>query len=273
MYKGDSHIHSCFSADSDEKLENIIERAIEIGLDEIVITDHMDYNDDEKDDIFVFNIDDYLKTLNAYRQKYKDKINIKIGMELGIQPQLFKRYEPILKSDAYDFLIGSSHSAMGIDVGYLEYHEHFKNKDEAHRRYFEEILKNLEIYDNTHINTYGHLDFIRRYGGGIFRDHSELNLELHREIIDEILKKLIEKKIGLELNTSGIRYGLGEFHPCNEIFKRYKELGGEIITLGSDAHRACDIAKDFDKAREFLKSLGFKYFCTFTKKKIEYREL
>ena len=81
MYKGDSHIHSCFSTDSNEKLENIIERAIELGLDGIVVTDHMDYADREEDDYFVFNIDEYLKTLKALKEKYKDKINLKIGME------------------------------------------------------------------------------------------------------------------------------------------------------------------------------------------------
>lgn len=271
MYKGDSHVHSCFSTDSNEKLENIFERAIELGLNEITITDHMDYADREEDDYFVFNINDYLKTLNAYKQKYKDRLNIKIGMELGLQPQLYKRFEPILKSDVYDFLIGSSHAVDGIDAGFSELYRRFKNKDELHKRYFETILENLEVYDG--INTYGHLDYIIRYGGAFFPDHKELNLELHKELIDKILTKLIEKKIGLEINTSGIRYKVGDFHPRREILARYRELGGEIITLGSDAHKASDIAKDFDTAREHLKSLGFTHFCTFTKKKPEFHEL
>ena len=271
MYKGDTHVHSCFSMDSNEELEKIFERAIELGFDEITITDHMDCEEREEDDYFVFNIEDYLKTLNAYKQKYKEKLKIKIGMELGIQPHTHKRFEEILKSDCYDFLIGSSHAVDGLDSSLSALYKRFKNKDELHRRYFEIILENIEKYDG--INTYGHLDYIRRYGGAYFPDHKKVDLELHKDLIDKILKKLIEKKIGLEVNTSGIRYGVGDFHPCREIIARYKELGGEIITIGSDAHKASDIGKDFDSARELLKSLGFKYFCVFTNKKPEFHEL
>ena len=271
MYKSDSHLHSNFSTDSTEKLENIIERAIELGLDEIVITDHMDYADTEEEDCFVFNIEDYLKTLKELREKYKDKINLKIGMELGVQPHLYKRYEPILKSDEYDFLIGSSHAIDGIDASFSRLYQKFENKDELHRRYFETILENLEIYEG--INTYGHLDYIRRYGGAFFPNHKEVDLELHKELIDKILKKLIEKNIGLEINTSGIRYQVGDFHPCTEILKRYRELGGKIITIGSDAHKALDVGKDIENAKKHLKSLGFTHYCTFTKKKPEFREL
>ncbi|MCF2625802.1 histidinol-phosphatase HisJ family protein [Fusobacterium perfoetens] len=271
MYKGDSHVHSRFSADSKEKLENIFEKAVELGLDEITITDHMDFADREEDDLFVFDIDEYVKTLNTYKQKYKDKLIIKIGVEVGIQPHLYKRYEPVLKANCWDFIIGSSHSVDHMDVGYNDIYLKYKTKNEVHRRYFETILENLDIYHD--ISVYGHLDFIRRYGGGVHSDHKIIDLELHKELIDKILKKLISKNIGIEINTSGIRYGVGDFHPCREILARYKELGGKIITIGSDAHRAEDIAKDFGEAKELLKSLGYKYFCTFTNRKLEFKEL
>lgn len=271
MYKGDTHIHSCFSMDSNEDLEKIFERAIELGFDEIAITDHMDYEAKEEDDYFVFDIKKYIETLNYYKEKYKNKLKIKIGMELGLQPHLYERYEPILKSDCYDFLIGSSHAVDGLDSSVSALYKKFKNKDELHKRYFEIILENIEKYEG--INTYGHLDYIRRYGGAFFPDYKIINLELHKNLIDKILNKLIEKKIGLEVNTSGIRYGVGDFHPCKEILARYKELGGEIITIGSDAHKSADIGKDFDSARELLKSLGFKYFCVFTNRKPEFKEL
>lgn len=271
MYKGDSHVHSKFSADSREELENIFERAVELGLDEITITDHMDFADDEKDDLFVFDVEEYCRTLYAYRQKYKNKLNIKVGVEVGIQPHLYGRYEPILKAGCWDFIIGSSHSVDHIDVGHNEIYLKYKTKDEVHRRYFETILENLDIYDD--ISVYGHLDFIRRYGGGVHKDHKIIDLELHKDLIDKILKKLIEKNIGIELNTSGIRYGVNDFHPCREIVLRYKELGGKIITIGSDAHKAEDVAKDFDKAKKLLKDLGFKQFCTFTNRKVEFKEL
>ena len=70
-----------------------------------------------------------------------------------------------------------------------------------------------------------------------------------------------------------MRYGLKDFHPCRRNLERYKELGGRIITMGSDAHKASDIMKDFDKAREELKEIGFEKFCTFEKRKAIYRDL
>ena len=101
----------------------------------------------------------------------------------------------------------------------------------------------------------------------------ELRHFLHQDIIDEILKKLISKNIGIEVNTSGLRYGLKNFHPHINILKRYKKFGGEIITIGSDSHRSEDIMKDFDIVKKLLKELGFNSYCTFKNKKIEYRDL
>ena len=145
------------------------------------------------------------------------------------------------------------------------------SKDEAHRMYFEEILETIKLFPR--ISVCGHLDFINRYGKAFHNDYKEINFELHKEIIDQIFIKLIKKNIGIELNTSGLRYGLKDFHPCRRNLERYKELGGRIITMGSDAHKASDIMKDFDKAREELKEIGFEKFCTFEKRKAIYRDL
>lgn len=117
------------------------------------------------------------------------------------------------------------------------------------------------------------MDFINRYGRSVYDDYKKINFEMHKELIDKILIKLIEKNIGIEINTSALRYGLRDFHPCRKILKRYKELGGKIITMGSDAHRALDITRDFDKAREVLKEIGFEKFCVFEQRKAEYKEL
>ena len=144
-------------------------------------------------------------------------------------------------------------------------------KDEAHRIYFEEVLNTIDLFPK--INVCGHLDFINRYGRSVYDDYKKINFEMHKELIDKILIKLIEKNIGIEINTSALRYGLRDFHPCRKILKRYKELGGKIITMGSDAHRALDIMRDFDKAREVLKEIGFEKFCVFEQRKAEYKEL
>lgn len=217
MYKADSHIHSNFSGDSVERLENIAERAIELGMDEITITDHLDLDYADGIKIFELDVPKYIETLKKLKETYRDRIKIKIGVELGLQPQLVRKYDGI-----------------------------FNCED---------------------------IDFINRYGKAFHNDYREINFELHKEIIDQIFIKLIKKNIGIELNTSGLRYGLKDFHPCRRNLERYKELGGKIITMGSDAHKASDIMKDFNKAREELKEIGFEKFCTFEKRKVEYRDL
>lgn len=270
MYKADSHVHSNFSGDSMEKIESIIERAIELGMNEITITDHLDLDFPGDVNIFELDFEKYIETLKNLKKEYKNNIKLKIGIELGLQPQLKDSYNKIFECEDIDFIIGSSHCVKGMDIADKSFFEKYA-KDEAHKLYFEEILKNIDAFPK--ISIYGHLDFINRYGRSIYDDYKKINLHMHKEIIDEILKKLIEKGIGIEINTSALRYGLRDFHPCRKILKRYKELGGEIITIGSDAHRALDIMRDFDKAKETLKELGFKNFCTFEKRKVEYRSL
>lgn len=270
MYKADSHVHSSFSGDSMEKLENIIERAIETGMDEITITDHLDLEFPGEINIFELDFKTYVETLKKLKKLYRNNIKIKIGIELGLQPQLEGKYDEIFNCEDIDFIIGSFHCVKGMDVADRKFFEKYA-KDEAHRIYFEEILNTIDLFPK--INVCGHLDFINRYGRSVYDDYKKINFEMHQELIDKILIKLIEKNIGIEINTSALRYGLRDFHPCRKILKRYKELGGKIITMGSDAHRALDIMRDFDKAREVLKEIGFEKFCVFEQRKAEYKEL
>lgn len=270
MYKADSHVHSSFSGDSMEKLENIIERAIETGMDEITITDHLDLEFPGEINIFELDFKTYVETLKKLKKFYRNNIKIKIGIELGLQPQLEGKYDEIFNCEDVDFIIGSFHCVRGMDVADRKFFEKY-SKDEAHRIYFEEILNTIDLFPK--INVCGHLDFINRYGRSVYDDYKKINFEMHKELIDKILIKLIEKNIGIEINTSALRYGLRDFHPCRKILKRYKELGGKIITMGSDAHRALDIMRDFDKAREVLKEIGFEKFCVFEQRKAEYKEL
>lgn len=87
------------------------------------------------------------------------------------------------------------------------------------------------------------------------------------EIIEEILKTLISNGKGIEINTAGFKYGLGHPNPHEKVLKLYHELGGEIITIGSDAHECKHLAYDFEKVPEILKNCGFRYYSEFTGRK------
>ena len=140
-----------------------------------------------------------------------------------------------------------------------------RSEFQAYHRYFEVLLKNLETF--SCFDTCGHIDYVVRYGPNQNRDYS---YEKYQDILDAILKKLIEKQIGLECNTAGFKYGLGHPNPTEKILARYRELGGEILTLGSDAHAPEHIAYHFKKTAELLKECGFQYYTVFKERKPEF---
>jgi len=134
-----------------------------------------------------------------------------------------------------------------------------------YRDYLEEVLHNLKRFDG--FQSYGHLDYIVRYGSHRTQYYNIPDL---LDIIDELLKTAIEKGIGIEINTAGLKHGLGFPHPHPDILKRYRELGGEIITIGSDAHRPEHIAYGFHDAADILKACGFSYYTIFRNRNAEF---
>jgi len=258
--KADYHMHSSFSGDSNAPMEEMIKKAISLGLTHICITEHYDpdyvYVPGEES-IFELNTDSYLYELLRLREKYKDQIFVGFGVELGLQPHLKKQLAVYAKSYDFDFIIGSSHICNRKDPYFPAFFEG-KTEDEAHHEYFEtvyECVKKLPYFD-----VYGHLDYVVRYGP---TKNANYTYEKHADILDQILRYLIENEKGIELNTGGFKESLGQPNPCIDILKRYRVLGGERITIGSDAHTPSDIARDFDKASAILKECGFQYYCIF----------
>ena len=261
MFKADYHVHSSFSDDCGESIEKIYLKALELGLTEIAITDHMDPDFPRRDDLFDLDFPFYIRKMKEYRDKWSDLLDLKIGLELGMQPHLFQRLEQVFQDPDLDFIIGSLHCSDHTEFFDGSFFRG-RSRDEAHRSYFTAIHENLCVFRN--ISVLGHLDFIRRYGKEQYGDsHRDIDYRLHMDVIDEILRLAIDEGIGIEVNTSGYRKGLGQPHPDERILKRYHYLGGEIITLGSDAHKADDMAGEFTKATALLEKVGFRYICGF----------
>ncbi|MDE7428670.1 MAG: histidinol-phosphatase HisJ family protein, partial [Lachnospiraceae bacterium] len=195
------------------------------------------------------------------------KITLLFGIELGLQPHLSKRNAAFAKAHDYDFIIGSSHLCNGKDPYYASFYEG-RSQEEAYREYFESILENLKVYSN--FDVYGHLDYVVRYGPQKDEGYS---YELYRELFDKILTKLIDMGRGIEVNTGGLAKGMRDVHPCSGILKRYRELGGEIVTVGSDAHVTGLIAHAFDRAGEILKDCGFRYYAVYEKRQPVFHKL
>ncbi|MCM1100849.1 MAG: histidinol-phosphatase HisJ family protein [Clostridium sp.] len=267
----DCHLHSHHSGDSDAPMEEMVLKGIESGLKAMCFTEHNDFDyppaPGEPADLFELNADSYLYELLGLKEKYADRIKLLFGLELGLQPQVFRENAVFARSHEYDFIIGSSHICHGKDPYYPAFFEG-RSDEEAYREYFESELENIRKFSN--FDVYGHLDYVVRYGAA--RD-SGYSYDKYKDILDTILETLLEKEKGIELNTGALRNGMKDFNPCKDVLKRYRELGGEIITVGSDAHRAQDIGSGFGRAAEVLQECGFKYYTVFEKRLPEYIRL
>ena len=260
----DQHMHCNFSGDSDALPEDMIRAGIAHGLSGICFTDHLDYDYPEEPNIFLLDFDNYFKVLPDLREKYADKISVNIGIELGLQPQAAGQNLAVAEKYPFDFIIGSSHVVNHMDPYYPEF---FAGRDEdaAYMEYFESVLENIN--SGVDFDVYGHIDYVVRYGPN---KNAFYTYEKFKDIIDEILTQLISKGKGIEVNTGGFKYGLGHPNPTEDIIKRYWELGGEIITMGADAHVPEYVAYEFDKTAQIIKNCGFKYYTVFKNRKAEF---
>ena len=262
MFFADYHIHTSFSSDSDAPMESMILSAIAHGLNEIAFTDHVDI--DDRYDYTDYN--QYIPFLNNLKDKYKDKINIILGVEIGLEHIHSKLINDLTTEFPFEFIIGSSHSVTTHDL-YFDREKYFdnKSKQDTYTFYFTEMLKNIQTCNDFCV--YGHIDFISRYG--TYDDNSLIYSDFS-DCIDAVLKELISGGKGIEINTSGFRYGINQPYPQKAILTRYKELGGEIVTIGSDAHFTRDVADHIPYAYDFLKSSGFDYVSVFRNRKPQF---
>lgn len=271
MITADYHLHSSFSGDSHEPMENMVRAAIQKGLTHICFTEHMDMDypvtEDTPEGIFLVNTDSYLYDLATLKNKYAKGIRILFGIELGLQPHLNKELALYARSHEFDFIIGSTHIVNKKDPYYPSFYEG-RSEEEAYREYFQGIIDNIKKFKN--FDVCGHLDYVVRYGPEMDKNYSYAK---YMDLFDKILELLLENEKGIELNTGNLRKGTREASPCSAILKRYREMGGEIITIGSDAHCAKDVASDFAKAAEVLTDCGFRYYCIYENRLPEYKKL
>lgn len=260
----DYHTHSYYSDDGHAPISDMVEAAIDKGLKQIAVTDHYDpdycaagWSSSDLD------FDSYFEELTKATEKYKDKIKVIKGLEIGIQHgQTIEKCKKASLSHDYDFILGSFHCAEGFELscgGFFD-NRTLESAAQAFYQYTYECIQSFGDFD-----VLGHINVIDRYAPAIPESGCYINA------VSEILSLLISNGKGIELNTSSIRYGLGEHTtPTAEILKLYRSLGGEIITTGSDAHNPKHVGYRLDWAYEKLKSAGFRYITTFSRRKPEF---
>lgn len=273
----DYHTHTVFSSDSMYPMEDCIKDAISLGIEEICFTDHVDYGiKDDWDDLrnnkatkkyFNVDYDKYFSDLETLREKYKNQITIKNGLEFGIQKYNIEKYNKLFEKYPLDFIILSVHQIDDKEFWNHSYQDG-KTEKEYYEDYFNEIYYLVQNYSNYCV--LGHLDMMKRYDE---KDGYNPFVE-NKEIITKILKRVIADGKGIELNTSSIKYKLDDLMPSRDILKLYPELGGEVLTIGSDSHCKRDLKNShIEELKQELRDIGFTKFCTFEKMKPTFHEL
>lgn len=240
----DTHMHTEFSTDSVMKIEDAVKRAKEIGLG-IIITEHMDINFPRKGE-FIFNVDEYLSKFSNYRNS-----KVLLGIELGMRMDAIKENEEIEKNHNFDYVIGSIHFVNKVDIFDQKMYEN-KDKRLVYEEYFKNMIDCLKCH--KYIDTLAHIDYICRYA--TFAD-KEIYYNDFRNSIDGILKYIISNDICLEINTRRLN-NKNTFKSLISIYKRYSELNGHYVTIGSDAHKTESIGSNFDAATEILEQCNLK---------------
>ncbi len=259
----DYHMHSRVSFDGQDTGEALARAASERGLQEICFTDHLDYDPLNQMGVLAFDDAAYCAEYDALELP---GLKIRRGMEFGMTAGNKAQFQKDLKRRPFDFVLGSIHFVDDLDVYFPEWWSG-KTVWEAERRYLEATLECVKIHDD--FDVLAHLTYIAK-------THSHpaprpVPFHDHREIIEEIFRVLAAKGKGLEMNTSGFDR-CGGFLPTADYFRRFKELGGEIVTVGSDAHNVARVGQYAFDACDILKDI-FGYVCTFEDRKAVFHKL
>jgi histidinol-phosphatase (PHP family) len=259
-YLMDYHVHSTHSTDAISSIIEICQSAVSRGISEIVITDH--FEPSNGDELYqIYNQKGYWSEITKAKQQYRGKLKVKMGVELG-QPHIFQEGSKIVMKDfPYDYVIASAHKLPdGRDMSQIDYSS--ITIEDACEMYLGQI-NNLIDWQN--FDCVGHMDLIKRYSASTYGKN--LSLTCQHELLTQVLKKLIESGKGIEINTSGLRQKPKETMPGLDVLALYHKLGGEILTIGSDAHKAEDVGKGINEAIMLAMEAGFKFITSFDKRK------
>lgn len=264
----DYHVHTNISRDSQAPYYDMVMAEYNAGVRNLCVTDHCDTVDWRTMDYFPACRTVARQELEAYEAntgRFPRDLNLRMGIELA-EVQFYPALLDELTAPPWlDFILGSYH----ITRQYGDFHD-LDYRDPAYRaRLWDIYLADLQtIAELNFFDVMAHIGYFRRYAFQQGVDDG-LTLARHGDRVERLLKTLIQNGRGIEINCSGLRDGCGPF-PSEEILRFYKALGGEIITIGSDAHRPQDAAKMVAEGQALLRECGFRYITVFTKHKPEF---
>jgi len=244
----DTHVHSHHSPDSQAPIEALARAAIARGLRGLTLTEHAEWYPEDPAYGFL-DMDTYLSELDAVRVNVQGEIQVLAGLEMGNPHEFPDEAKALIAAYPLDLVIASVHWIEG-EPGW-ERVAFGEGLTETYERYLREVVAMVSQAD---FDVLGHLDLVRRDSWALF--HRTIPLDGFMDLIDQILCQLIAQQRALEINTSGLRNGLGSTLPDLQILQRYRELGGELVVFGSDSHRPDDLGYGFEVARGLMEAIG-----------------
>jgi len=256
----DYHVHTRFSCDSEAQMATFCEAAIARGLREIALTDHADFGPDDPPGYF--RPAEYLAAIEHCRARYAGQLTIRAGVEMG-EPHIFTpEARDVLSAGEFDFVIGSAHYADGMQAGWKPaFFE--QSLQQAYEAYFRQVVCLAQEGD---FDILGHLDLVKRDAYKFGKPYDGPGP--YADMIRTALRATVERGKGIEINTSPLRKGLSEPCPSPDILRWYRELGGEILTLGSDAHTPDAVGADIETALEMARAAGFARLARFERRQL-----
>lgn len=269
----DYHNHcKPWSPDAEDTMLAMARAAYKKGITHLCITNHIENCAQTpmfSDQFPPFHDYEGLKReFDRVRAKMPPELDMRLGCEIGSPHYVPEEGRKIYSSPIFDFAIGSVHNLRGKrDFYYLVYPDDF----EKFRPEVEEYLdENIALAASGLCDVIGHLGYMRRY---MARQNKGFDMMTFEDRLRELFKVCVDRGVGIELNASGLTDALHGFIPEPEVLKLYRELGGEIITCGTDAHETGKIGVGIREAYELLRSLGYKYVCLYKNHKPEFIRL
>ncbi|MGN1060640.1 MAG: histidinol-phosphatase HisJ family protein [Candidatus Coproplasma sp.] len=249
----DVHIHTKFSFDSKEEPENYLNKAIGLNVKTIGFSEHYDYDAylDGAKDVNLADLDSYINNIGKLKKDYP-KLEILQGIEFGYRKEALPKYKELLQHYPIDYVINSLHTLPNRGDCYHDDFFEGKPLKDSYFEYFKGVLES--VYADYDYQIIGHIGYVCRYRKG---DGSKINYADFADILDEILRAVIAKDKCLEINTS---CGIGgcTFLPDKDVIARFINLGGKLISFGSDAHVAENYFKNAQTLKDYLKEVGVK---------------
>lgn len=257
----DSHIHSVNSFDGNHSCKEMCDYAIKNNAVGICFTDHCDI--DMKDFKPFEFAENTFNDVEKIKKEYANRLTVLNGIELG--QGIYKKEQAleILDKYNYDFVLGSIHNLENMEDFYFLDYKQF-DIYELLKNYFEDLLKLVE-WNKT--DSLAHLTYPLRYI--VSREHFNVDMLKFNDIIEAIFETLIKNDKALELNVSGLFMDMKDTLPNDVLIKKYYDMGGKLVTIGSDSHYKEKVCLGIDKGMEILKKCGFEYFTVFKNRKPE----